>query len=115
MKRSRRAMRRLVLSRMYDLLDITYDIGMNREEFIGEWASVHEIEAVLAFRSDPRLDELRGALERIDDGSYGVCLGCKMEIDQRLLEEEPARRLCEKCEKEYNRSSTVYMEAHSLH
>jgi RNA polymerase-binding transcription factor DksA len=115
MKRSRRAMRSLVLSRMFDLLDQAYGIDLDREEFVGECVSSHEIDAVLAFKSDPHLDELRGALERIDDGSYGVCIGCKMEIDQRLLDEEPARRICTKCEKEYNRSSSVCMETHVLH
>jgi hypothetical protein len=114
MKRSRRAMRRAVLCRMFDILEQTYGIDENRQEFIGERVSLHEIDAVLAFKSDPHLDELRGALERINDGSFGVCIGCKTEIDQRLLDEEPARRICEKCEKEYNRSSSVYMEAHRL-
>jgi RNA polymerase-binding transcription factor DksA len=114
MKRSRRAMRSLVLSRMFDLLDQTYVIDIDREEFVGERASLHEIDAVLAFKSDPHLDELRSALERIDDGSYGVCIGCKMDIDQRLLDEEPARRICAKCETEYNRPSSVSMETHWL-
>jgi RNA polymerase-binding transcription factor DksA len=100
---------------MFELLDQTYGIEMDREEFVGERVSLHEIDALLAFKSDPHLDELRGALERIDDGSYGVCIGCKTEIDQRLLNEEPARRLCAKCETEYNRPSSVSMEAHSLH
>lgn len=108
-------MRTLVLSRMFELLDQTYGIEMDREEFVGERVSLHEIDALLAFKSDPHLDELRGALERIDDGSYGVCIGCKTEIDQRLLNEEPARRICAKCEREYNRRSSVSMEAHSLH
>jgi len=107
-------MRNLVLSRMYDLLDQTYGMDIDREEFVGERVSLREIDAVLAFKSDPHLDELRGALERIDDGSYGVCIGCKMDIDQRLLDEEPARRICAKCEKEYSRSSSVPMETHWL-
>lgn len=107
-------MRNLVLSRMFDLLDQTYVIDIDREEFAGERVPLHEIDAVLAFKSDPHLDELRGALERIDDGSYGACIGCKTEIDQRLLDEEPARRICAKCETEYNRSSSVSMETHWL-
>jgi RNA polymerase-binding transcription factor DksA len=115
MKRSRRANRRLVLSRMFDLVEQTYGIDVDREEFVGERVSLHEVDALLAFKSDPHLDELRGALERIEDGSYGVCIGCKTEIDQRLLDKEPARRICEKCEKECNRSSSVSMEAHWLH
>jgi len=108
-------MRRVVLRRMFDLLEQTYGIDLDREDFVGERTSLHEIDAVLAFKSDPRLEELRGALERIDEGSFGVCIGCKSDIDQQLLDEDPGRRMCEKCEKEYNRSSSVYMEAHTLH
>ena len=108
-------MRRVVLCKMFDLLEQAYGIDVDREEFVGEGESLHEIDAILAFKSDPRLDELRGALERIDDGSFGICIGCKTEIDQRMLDEEPARRMCEQCEKAYNRSSSVYMEAHWLH
>ena len=107
-------MRRAVLYRMFDLLEQTYGIDVNREEFVGEGVSLHGIDAALAFKSDPRLEELRGALERIDDGSFGVCLGCRSPISWRLLDEEPARRMCEKCEKEYNRSSAVFMEVHSV-
>ena len=107
-------MRRAVLCRMFDLLEQTYGIEMDREEFVGGRVSHHEIDAVLAFKSDTHLEELRGALERIDDGTFGVCIGCKKGIDQRLLDEEPARRMCEECEKEYNRMSTVRMEAHWL-
>ena len=107
-------MRRAVLSRMFDVLEQTYGMDADRRDFVEERVSLHEVDAVLAFRSDPRLDELRGALEHIDVGSFGLCFGCKSEIDQRLLEEEPARRLCEKCEKRYNRSSSAYMDAHAL-
>jgi hypothetical protein len=37
-----------------------------------------------------------------------------MDIDQRLLDEEPARLICPKCEKEYNRSPSACMETHML-
>ncbi len=105
-------MRRVVLSRMFDVLDQTYGIDVDRRDFVEERVSLHEVDAVLAFRSDPRLEELRGALERINDGSFGLCIGCKTEIDQRLLDEEPARRICEICEKKYNRSSSAFVDAH---
>jgi len=115
MKRSARAMRRVVLCRMFDILEQTYGIDVDREEFVEERVSLHEIDAALAFKSDPRLDELCGALGRIDDGSFGVCIGCKAEIEERLLDEEPARRMCQRCENAYNRPSSVAMEAHLLH
>ena len=109
------AMRGAVLSRMCDLLEQTYGIQLNREEFTGERASLHAIDAVLSFKSDPRLDELRGALDRIEDGTFGVCIGCKKLISQPLLTREPARRMCEECERKYNRSSTLFVEAHLVH
>jgi len=112
MRKSTRAMRRVVLCQMFDLLEQRYGIELDRASFVADGVSLHEIDAALSFKSDPCLEELRGALDRIDDGSYGVCIGCKTAIDWRLLVEEPARRMCEKCEKDYNRSSSVFMPAH---
>jgi len=112
MRKSTRAMRRVVLRQMFDLLEQRYGIELDRAAFVADSVSLHEIDAALSFKSDPHLEELRGALDRIDDGSYGICLGCKTVIDQRLLIEDPARRMCEKCEQEYNRSSSVFMPAH---
>ena len=112
MGKSARAMRRVVLCQMFDLLEQRYGIELDRASFVADGVSLHAIDAALSFKSDPCLDELRGALDRIDDGSYGICIGCKTAIDWRLLVEEPARRMCEKCEKEYNRSSSVFMPAH---
>jgi len=112
MRKSARAMRRVVLHQLFDILEERYGIELDRAVFEADSVSLHEIDAALAFKSDPGLEELRGALDRIDDGSYGVCIGCKSPIDWRLLVEEPARRMCEKCEEEYNHSSSVFMQAH---
>jgi RNA polymerase-binding transcription factor DksA len=94
-------MRRVVLSKMFDLLDTSCDVGMTREEFING-ASLHQIDAILSFKSDTHLDELRGALDRIDEGTFGICLGCKGEISRQLLIEDPSLRMCHVCEDEVN-------------
>ncbi|MEW6512180.1 MAG: hypothetical protein AB1428_14610 [Bacteroidota bacterium] len=103
MQRSKRAIRRAVLGRMFDLIEQTYGMEMNREQFTGGTLSHHEIDAILSFRSDPRLEELRGALERIEDGTFGVCIGCKHEIAEKTLESDPARRMCPVCEREFSK------------
>jgi len=112
MRMSARAMRRVVLRRLFDVLEQRYGIELDRVAFSADSVSLHEIDAALSFKSDPCLEELRGALDRIDDGSYGVCIGCKTPIGWRLLVDEPARRMCEKCEQEYNHSSSEFMPAH---
>jgi hypothetical protein len=98
-----RSMRKAVLSRMFDVLERTYGITVRREEFIGGSLSPHEIEGILSFKSDPRLDELHDALHRIEEGTYGVCIGCKHDIGQPILKEDPTRRMCNVCEQEYSK------------
>ncbi len=104
MKKSSRAMRHLILSKLYEHLEARYGMEGTREEFTSGEISLHEVEAILAFKSDPRLDELRGALERLEDGSYGVCLSCKREISRDLLETDPVRRMCSACETRFSHS-----------
>lgn len=44
-----------------------------------------------------RLDDIRGALGRIDKGTYGTCEGCGKEIPPERLEAIPTARLCITC------------------
>jgi RNA polymerase-binding transcription factor DksA len=96
-------LRQVVLGRMFELLDQGYGIDMSREQFVGGAFTHHELEAILSFKSDPQLEELHGALARIDDGTYGVCIGCKREIGEEVLAADPARRMCAACEREFNK------------
>ena len=103
MKRSNVTFRRVVLEKMFDLLDRSYGIDMSREEFVGGALSHHELDAILSFKSDPQLEELHGALGRITDGTYGRCISCKGMIKAETLAADPARRMCAACEQELNR------------
>ncbi|MGW5559692.1 TraR/DksA family transcriptional regulator [Micromonospora sp. NPDC003944] len=44
-----------------------------------------------------RLAELDVALQRVDDGSYGVCEGCGRPIPAERLAARPAARTCVAC------------------
>jgi len=102
MKKDKRAMRRVILSSLYDQLKTQYTIEWSRESFVGGHLSLPQIDAVLAFKSDPRLEELRGALSRLESGTFGVCCCCKSAINERLLESDPARRFCPLCESRFS-------------
>jgi DnaK suppressor protein len=42
--------------------------------------------------------QVREALARIEDGSYGVCLNCEEEINDRRLKAIPWAKLCIRCQ-----------------
>lgn len=45
-----------------------------------------------------RLDEVEEALERLETGSYGRCVGCGGEIGSERLSADPLARLCDSCQ-----------------
>jgi RNA polymerase-binding transcription factor DksA len=51
----------------------------------------------LDFKADTRLLELQDAIQRMEEGTYGICLLCKSEIPQYILEDSPTTLLCESC------------------
>ena len=53
--------------------------------------------AKMAFKADPRLNELRLALERMKRGEYGRCIFCKGAIAEELLSRNPTAHFCEQC------------------
>ena len=47
-----------------------------------------------------RLHELAridAALDRLDDGTFGQCLSCKLDIDLEALKEDPSQSYCREC------------------
>jgi RNA polymerase-binding transcription factor DksA len=49
-------------------------------------------------------DDITTALARIQEGTYGNCVSCGHEIDQRRLELVPWSKFCNVCEEESERS-----------
>lgn len=102
MQRSERAMRLVIISHLFEHLRKAYQLEWPRKAFRNGRISDCELDALLAFKTDPKLDSLRGALVRLRDNTFGFCLGCKREIVQRVLDLDPSRRLCSGCERRLN-------------
>jgi len=62
----------------------------------------HAAERELAIRNLDResglLRQVRNALHRIDEGSYGVCLHCEEEINPKRLQAVPWAQYCITCQ-----------------
>lgn len=101
MKKSSKHIRQVILGRLYTHLKESYSISLSEEFLTQDQVSLHQVDAILAFKSDPELDELHAALERLEDGTYGFCLGCKEEINGELMDVDPTLRFCERCERVY--------------
>lgn len=54
------------------------------------------------------LAKIDKALERIDDGSFGVCEQCEEEISVKRLEARPVTTLCIRCKEEQEREEKSY-------
>ena len=93
-------MRRAILSRLFDDLQEHYALEYPKEWFVDGHLSLHEIDAILSFKSESSLEELRQALDRLEEGTFGICISCKGEIGQRALDLDPVQRICADCEKE---------------
>lgn len=94
-------MRRQILSLMFSRLQEVGAVEQSREAFLGGTITLHDVDALLAFKTDPKLDELRAAFERIDGGTYGLCLCCKSPISQEVLDRDPTQRMCGTCEQQF--------------
>jgi DnaK suppressor protein len=54
-------------------------------------------------RETSLLREVRGALGRISDGTYGMCLNCEEEINRKRLAAVPWARFCLACQESADR------------
>ena len=59
----------------------------------------HEQAEVLSEETEEALTRVRGAMKRIDDGSYGKCVQCGAMIDTDRLGIDPTAELCVACAK----------------
>jgi RNA polymerase-binding transcription factor DksA len=113
MKKSKRAMRRAILSRLFENLQEHYALDYPREWFVDGQLSLHEIDAILAFKGEASLDELRQALDRLEEGTFGICISCKGEISQHDLDLDPVQRICMECEKQLTHHMLPEVGAHA--
>jgi len=103
------AREKLLESRRQTLREISNDLKEGREGAKDEGMDTYdlaseerdrEISFILTDRERERLQGIQEALERIDDGSYGICESCESEISEGRLEALPFTRLCVNCQAE---------------
>lgn len=79
-----------IIDRITSILDTVYDVHVTDK-------SLTNVLPTMAFKSDPHLNELRLALERIQRGEYGNCIFCKRPIATAILKELPTAHFCHEC------------------
>lgn len=62
-----------------------------------------ELDYSLEENSENVLAEIDAALQRIDDGTYGICTNCGTQIPAERLEARPWATLCISCKRELER------------
>jgi DnaK suppressor protein len=75
----------------------TKDDGMDAYDLASEERD-REISFILTDRDRGKLQAIEDALERVEDGSYGVCESCESEIAEGRLAAMPFTRLCVQCQ-----------------
>lgn len=83
------------------LLNELPDFGGEVSDESIEADQVEEIGNILALKQilENDLKNIDEALERIKNGTYGICRRCQKEIELKRLRVEPAATLCSKCVK----------------
>lgn len=102
MRKSTRSIRRRILVELLRHLKSAYDFELTPEAARELIYSNAGIEALLSFRSDSRLDDLQGALLRLNSGTFGLCIACKQSITRTHMDDDVTRRVCPSCEAHFN-------------
>lgn len=94
---------RLLKERAEILLDVHDDSGLplhmnpDRDDLAQDYISLEKDVAIKAIERE-QLEQINQALQRIDDGSYGLCKDCHEPIPQERLEILPYALLCVRCQ-----------------
>jgi len=65
------------------------------------------VELRIRDRERKLIKKVRGALKKIEDGSYGLCEKCPEEISFKRLEARPVTTLCIKCKEREEREEKL--------
>lgn len=59
---------------------------------------------MLGERERIKLNEIESALQRLDEGTYGLCEECGCDINKKRLKVQPVARYCVKCQEELEKA-----------
>jgi DnaK suppressor protein len=82
------------------------DDGMDTYDLASEERD-REISFILSDREREKLQAIEDSIQRIDDGSYGICDSCDAEIAAGRLEALPFTRLCVNCQAEREKEAKM--------
>ena len=82
------------------------DDGMDTYDLASEERD-REISFILGDRERGKLQAIEDALERIEDGSYGICESCENEIAVGRLDALPFTRLCVSCQSDREKEAKM--------
>jgi DnaK suppressor protein len=80
------------------------DEGMDTYDLASEERD-REINFILSDRERVKIKQIDDALLRLEEGSYGVCESCGLEIAEERLEAMPFTRLCRDCQQDMEREA----------
>jgi DnaK suppressor protein len=80
------------------------DEGMDTYDLASEERD-REINFILSDRERVKIKQIDDALDRLDDGTYGVCESCGLEIAEERLQAMPFTRLCRDCQQEQEKEA----------
>jgi RNA polymerase-binding transcription factor DksA len=100
----------LLLKRKQEIFKQTAHLQLGRE--VGEGREIEMIDAAqkedmmrladhLIERGIEEIKEINMALERMADGTYGICEICGKKIQSKRLKALPASRLCRECARKF--------------
>ncbi|SHJ57646.1 TraR/DksA C4-type zinc finger protein [Tepidibacter formicigenes] len=75
----------------------------NHPADMGTEVFMAEINMNLKDNEKDRLYQINAALDRINNGTYGICEKCKKEIEEERLDIIPESSLCSSCSNEYDK------------
>ncbi len=82
------------------------DEGMDTYDLASD-ARDREINVILTDRDRDKMQAIDEALERVEEGSYGVCESCESDIAEGRLEALPFTRLCIQCQSEREKEARM--------
>ncbi len=80
------------------------DEGMDTYDLASEERD-REINFILSDRERMKIKQIDDALARLDDGTYGECESCGLEIAEERLQALPFTRLCRDCQQEQEKEA----------
>ena len=80
------------------------DEGMDTYDLASEERD-REINSILSDRERFKIKQIDDVFERMEEGSYGECGSCGLEIAEERLEAMPFTRLCRDCQQDQEREA----------